>query len=223
MWGDALHTADSHHTKGVDEPTSSLERERKFDVPDHLTIPDLRGVAGVIRVSAPQDHELVAQYIDSDELTLARNGRALRHRSGGHDSGWHVKQRTPEGVHETQWSAPSADIQSIPQAVLDAVTDIVPGDELRIIATISTKRTTRLLYLADHGHPVAEIADDRVTSIDLRTGKQRSWREWEVELLNIAQGSDGEAVLDQFAVALRAAGAAASTDDSKLQRALNPE
>jgi len=222
MRADAQRTAHSHHTRGVDEPASSLERERKFEVPHDITVPELLGIAGVHRVSQPQHHELLAHYFDTTELTLARHGRVLRHRFGGHDSGWHVKQRTAKGVRETQWPAASDVVESIPQAVLSAVTDLVSEDQLQVIATISTQRTARLLYLTDQSEPVAEIADDRVTTVDRRTGQQRHWREWEVELLNTTQDDDGEAFLDLIEDELVAAGAVASADNSKLQRALKP-
>lgn len=216
-----LRAANSHHTRGVDEPRSSLERERKFEVSNDIALPELLGIAGVIQVSK-HHHALLAHYFDTTELILAKHGRVLRHRSGGHDSGWHVKQRTPEGVRETQWSAASDDVENIPHPVLSAVTDLVAEDQLRIIATISTQRTARMLYLAGEQHPAAEVADDRVTSVDLRTGLQREWREWEVELLNATQGYDGEALLDGIELALVAAGAVSAADDSKLQRALKP-
>ena len=39
------------------------------------------------------------------------------------------------------------------------------------------------VVLDEDGREVAEFADDVVRSVDHRTGQERTWREWEVELL----------------------------------------
>jgi hypothetical protein len=207
----------------VEEPLTSLERERKFEVSADLSIPSLIGIAGVAEVSSPQQHQLVAHYFDTAHLDLAQSGRILRHRSGGHDAGWHIKQRTGDGVLELQWPVTVEGFESIPDQVVDAVKDVSHGQPLAMVATISTLRTVTMLHLNSAAPPIAELADDVVSSTDHRTGVTKTWREWEIELLNAPEGDAGEAFLDQVEQALCAVGAKRSKRASKLQHGLSSE
>ena len=41
--------------------------------------------------SGPDEQLLEAEYYDTDDLRLIRNGITLRRRRGGSDAGWHLK------------------------------------------------------------------------------------------------------------------------------------
>lgn len=203
---------------------SSIEIERKFEVDRLTALPRLVGVADVVRSESAGVHQLEAAYFDTEGFALAATGRALRYRSGGHDSGWHVKHRTPAGMRETQWPS-EGELQGIqalvvPEEVREYLRDAIADDSLHVIATISTQRTTHLLFVAGQSEPIAEVADDLVTTVDMQTQTERSWREWEVELLVEMSHTAGEALLDALEHVLVAAGAQPSSIAAKLQRAL---
>lgn len=208
----------------MSNPKTSVEVERKFEVDPLIALPSLVGVADIVRSEPAGVHQLEAAYFDTADFALAATGRALRYRRGGHDSGWHVKHRTPAGMLETQWSS-QGDLQGIhsitvPETVRDSVRDAIADESLQVIATISAHRTTHLLFLTDQSEPVAEIADDLVTTVDAKTQTKRSWREWEVELLVELSQQAGNAFLNAVERALIAAGASPSRAASKLHRAL---
>lgn len=204
----------------MDEPTQSLEIERKFEVAPDTLLPNLLEVDSIVNCEEGCEFHLRAEYFDTPDLTLARSGRALRHRTGGHDSGWHVKHRTTDGVQETQWSSHEAQTQGIPAAVLAFVSEFCDASLLDVIATISTVRRTTLLFKVNTEHPLAEVADDEVTATNVLSGTTQHWREWEVELLQPSRVDEGERFLDEIQRALESAGAVLSQHSSKLQRAL---
>jgi CHAD domain-containing protein len=89
------------------------------------------------------------------------------------------------------------------------------GEELRPVATISTRRK-RLLLLDPSGSELAEVATDEVTARAMgEAARVSSWREVEVELT----GGDRE-VLRAADRLLRADGIRRATQHSKLERAL---
>ena len=67
-----------------------LEIERKYSVPDGAPPP-----SGLGEVADVRELELVAEYLDTEDLALAARGTSLRRRTGGDDDGWHLK--TTEG------------------------------------------------------------------------------------------------------------------------------
>ena len=71
--------------------TSQLEIERKYDVDEETLPPALVGVGAIAVEGEPTTDELVATYLDTAGLDLARARIAVRARSGGGDEGWHVK------------------------------------------------------------------------------------------------------------------------------------
>lgn len=206
------------------EPRTSIEIERKFEVDADTQLPPLIAVANIVRAEPAGVAHLEAAYFDTAEFALAATGRALRFRAGGHDGGWHIKHRTAEGMRETQWPGEGEGVSihslEVPHEVREHLEDVLGQTDLRVIATITTQRTTTLLYRADESEPIAEIADDLVTTVDSRTEIERSWREWEVELLGDLSSSAAEAFLDAVQQALVAAGAQPSAIAAKLQRAL---
>lgn len=212
-------------TDGDLEPSTSagsrsVEVELKFDVDEGAATPDWSMVPGVASVSAGERRELDAVYLDDAELSLAHAGYALRRRTGGPDAGWHIKgpRRADGGRVELQW--PLGDDKVPPQAALLELSAVSRGPFLPL-ARIRNQRTVFLL-LDQAGGVLAEFADDQVRTRDERSGVERAWQEWEVEL-GAAAPADAEARATFFAAvtdAAFAAGARVAASDSKLARAL---
>lgn len=200
-------------------PSRSIEIERKFDVDPGTPVPGWTTVPGVAAVSPGEQRHLDALYLDTDDLALARAGVALRRRTGGPDEGWHLKGPLVNGARtELQWPLSSGD--EVPAAVATEIAQYTPSP-LHPLARIVNDRTAYALRDADGG-VVAEFVDDAVRTIDLRTGANRSWHEWEIELG--PAGPDDAAAREAFfaavAEAALAAGARSATSASKLARAL---
>lgn len=208
-------------------PKTSIEIERKYEVPAQTEVPHLVGTAEIIRVEHTGLHQLDATYFDTSDFALAATGRALRFRSGGHDSGWHVKHRTEAGMRETQWPSEgvvqSIHSLSVPAPVQDYLREIIADAAVHVIATISTQRSTSLLYRDGEREAIAELADDLVTTVDARTWTERSWREWEVELVTELSPDEANKFLTAVERELLAAGAQPSKISAKLQRALGQD
>ena len=206
------------------EPRSSIEVERKYDVDAAAGLPDWASLPGVASVGDAEPRELDARYLDTADGRLAAALTALRRRSGGPDEGWHIKRSTPEGKLETQWPldehAGDDETVTVPDAVRAALAEIAEGP-FQVIARIRNARTAYALRDADGG-VVAEFVDDRVRATDVRTGRETSWREWELEL-GPAAPADAAGVDELFRAAdelVRSSGGAPSGSGSKLARAL---
>lgn len=196
-----------------EEASASVETERKYDVPEDAALPDLVSVADATETLR---FTLRATYFDTADDRLAGQRMTLRRREGGHDAGWHLK--TPGADGRVEHSAPLAD--DLPGALRALLDHLVRTDPLVQIAHLETDRTATTLLDAA-GTPFAEIADDRVTAVDVRGGTVRSWREWEAELLPGAPENRDEraALLDRVEHALLGAGATPSASSSKLAQA----
>jgi CHAD domain-containing protein len=104
-----------------------------------------------------------------------------------------------------------------PEELTDLVLVHLRGAPLRPVARLVTARTAWRLRDSDAAD-LAEVVDDDVSAETLgQTVTRRRWREVEVEL---ADGDD--ALLDQLGKTLTAAGAAPSTNGSKLAHVLGP-
>jgi len=198
----------------------SVEIELKFDVDDGTPVPDWSAVPGVASTSSGERRDLDAAYFDDEHLSLARSGFALRRRTGGPDAGWHIKgpRRQDGGRVELQWPLGEAGV--VPDAVraeLATVTDA----PFRPLARIQNTRTVYFLLDAS-AQVIAEFADDHVRTRDERTGVERSWHEWEIELGPAAPADSAGRAAFFAAVeqAATAAGARPAASDSKLARAL---
>ncbi len=211
--------SDSSEASGT-EPVRSVEIELKFDVDADTPLPDWSGMPGVASVDDGELRELDARYLDTPELTLGYAGYALRRRRGGPDEGWHIKGPRIDGARvELGWPLGPED-EDVPEAVRAAVshvTDAAFGD----IARIRNHRTAFALRDAA-GVLVAEFVDDHVTAIDVRTGIERAWREWELELGPAApdDASGRAALFTAAADAVAAVGGRPAASLSKLGRAL---
>lgn len=197
------------------EPQRTFEIERKYDADADTALPDWSGVPGVVSVTDGELRELDARYLDTADAALARNGIALRRRTGGPDAGWHIKgPRQGDGRLELGW--PLGDAERLPDAVAEMVAQWTDA-ELHPIARIENSRTAFLLRGADG--VIAEFVDDHVRATDLRTGIRREWREWEMEL-GPAAPDDRSAFFAAVDAAVFAAGGREPSSGSKLARAL---
>ncbi|WP_193596350.1 CYTH domain-containing protein [Microbacterium sp. YJN-G] len=200
------------------EPQRTFEIERKYDADADTALPDLTGVPGVLSVSEGEQRELDARYLDTADAALARNGVALRRRTGGPDAGWHIKgPRQGDGRLELGW--PLDEDGRIPDAVAETLAQWT-SDELHPIARIENSRTAYFLKSADG--VLAEFVDDRVRATDLRSGAERVWREWEMELGPAAPADETgrAAFFEAVEQAVFAAGGRPPSSGSKLARAL---
>ena len=66
--------------------TEITETERKYDAPPGAVLPDLAVLPRVAAESGPEEQTLKAQYYDTEDLRLIRNGITLRRRTGGSDA-----------------------------------------------------------------------------------------------------------------------------------------
>lgn len=200
------------------EPQRTFEVERKYDADADTALPDWSGIPGVIRVTDGEARELDARYLDTADGALARNGIALRRRTGGPDAGWHIKgPRQGDGRLELGW--PLSDADRLPAAVAEMVAQWTDA-ELQPIARIENSRTAFHLLGAEGA--IAEFVDDHVRATDLRTGIRREWREWEMELGPAAPADPDErnAFFAAVEAAVFAAGGREPSSGSKLARAL---
>jgi CHAD domain-containing protein len=198
----------------------ATETERKYDVPEGFELPSLTGAAGVRSAGAAETQDLDATYFDTDELSLMRNRRTLRRRTGGHDAGWHLKTPGDAGSrreHQVPLDGNgngdgNGDEQHVPAELAQQVRAIIRRRPLQPIAELRTRRIETPLRDGD-GRTLALVAQDRVTA--LVDGREQGWQEVEVELV------DGDAaILDAVERRLLAAGARAAAGPSKIARAL---
>ncbi|NRG39729.1 CYTH and CHAD domain-containing protein [Rathayibacter sp. VKM Ac-2835] len=202
-------------TKAGAQRRVQTEVERKYDVGADTALPDLIGAGAVASARAEEPVRLWAQYFDTADRALSRGRITLRRREGGEDEGWHVK--LPGSSGRTEIHAPLTASRTVPAEVREPVLGHVGRSRLEPLATLETVRAiTRVADSA--GRRLAEIADDLVIAHDQRSGVERRWREWEVELVDV-HGPEGEAVLDAIEERLLAAGARPAESASKLARA----
>jgi CHAD domain-containing protein len=194
----------------------ATETERKYDVPETFDLPALVGTAGIAAVGDAETHDLDATYFDTDDLTLAKNRRTLRRRTGGTDAGWHLK--TPgTGSSRTEHRLPlGGDPDQVPAELTGLVRSLIRRRSLKPVARLRTHRVETPVLDAG-GATLALIAQDRVVA-ETDEGEQR-WQELEVELV------DGNpkllAAIDRK---LLKAGASPAAGPSKAARALgNPK
>jgi CHAD domain-containing protein len=189
----------------------ATESERKYDVPEDFTLPDLAGAAGVEQIGDEQVHELDATYFDTEDLRLARHHMTLRRRTGGSDAGWHLKTPGDAG-DRIEHRLPLGDGDEVPAELVAEVRAVVRDRPLRPVARLRTRRLERPLRDAG-GQVLALVALDEVRAES--SGAEQRWREVEVELVD-----GGPQVLDAVDGRLASAGARPAGGPSKLARAL---
>ena len=200
------------------EPSRTIEVERKYDVDTDTPLPVWDAIPGVDAVTSGEHRALDAAYFDTADAALSRAGVALRRRTGGPDEGWHIKgPREEDGRLELGW--PLGDSDAVPDAVTTAISRWTT-DPLTPLARIRNDRTAFLL--TGPGGVVAEFVDDHVRATDLRSGIEREWREWEMELGPAAPADTAgrEAFFAAVEAAVFTAGGRHAASGSKLARAL---
>ena len=190
------------------------EVERKFDIDPGVVLPDLSGAAAA--VSEAVESQLDATYFDTADGRLVRHHITLRRRTGGEDSGWHLKLPAAQDERTEVRQPLGRATRKVPAALAREVRALVRNRPLVPIAVLKTTRIERRLLDAD-GNALAIVADDTVHGQRLGDGatQESTWREVEVELLD-GDGSFLDAVSDR----LRGAGLNPSASSSKLARLL---
>jgi CHAD domain-containing protein len=207
-----------------------VEQERKYDVDAATTVPDLDGVAGIVRVGAPRTTSLDAVYFDTSDLRLAARAITLRRRHGGDDAGWHLKLPVATDRKEEVRLPLGADRDRVPGPLHELVRSEVRDHPLGPVTRIRNERVEHPLLGSDDV-VLAVLCDDHVTTESLGTERIRAqgsadgglppsqtWREWEVELV-----TGGPKLLDLVERRLFRAGAIPAPGASKLARALGTE
>jgi CHAD domain-containing protein len=158
--------------------------------------------------------ELRARYFDTDDLTLARNGITLRHRTGD-ESGpiWTMKLPVGDDGVERDELESDAPARRPPVALTGLVRVFAPADALRALATVKTRRR-RWSLQDESGDEVAELALDDVVVLKERKVADR-WREVELESKSATRKR-----LESIGDGLSRAGARPAAHGSKGARAL---
>ncbi len=177
----------------------TVERELKLAAPDGFRLADLDGVQLPSR-------DFVSTYFDTPELSLARAGITLRHRSEGGSRLWQLKIPRGAARIELEVAGPPA---RPPEELVALLAVHLRGAQPARVAKLRTRRKT----LRADG---AEIAEDVVSVLDGQQVRAR-FRELEVELV----GDGDESTLRRLEKTLRDAGAEPAELRPKLLRALD--
>jgi CHAD domain-containing protein len=185
-----------------------LERELKWDVDEHFTVPRLDDIIDGAHVER-DTVTLSSVYYDTADGDLQTHGVLLRRRDGDDDTGWQLKVPTAEGRIEIRTSL----ADEPPTELEELLTGLRLGKPLVNVATLRTERTRYRIRESGHDRVYAELADDLVrASVDHRL---LAWREIEVEYER-----DGRMLSRRLAKRLSKAGARPSRYRSKLEHAL---
>lgn len=211
-------------TSGGSGPQRHIEIERKFDVAPDAVAPRFDDLAAVGRIERQPAQALDAVYFDTAGHDLALRRITLRRRTGGPDSGWHLK--LPGGADSRSEIRLPLDASGAPPAELvDVVLAIVRDRPLIPVAEISTVRNVTVLFDADDAR-LAEFCDDEVAArafapSDGAAGPDQRWHEWELELVG-SNGTKSDArLLDQLGKRLLDAGSSPAGHGSKLAKVLD--
>lgn len=203
--------------KGLCMAYSTRETERKYTAPAGDDISWLRELSGVNPIASLAEvgiQELDAVYYDTDDLRLTRTGASLRRRTGGTDSGWHLKLPLP-GDSREEIQAPLSS-ENVPEELRDLALSRTRGAALRPVMRIRATRSLRHLLDAE-GDVLAELSMDVVDADALLDkGGDARWTEMEVELA----GDGDPALLDGIEKVLRKNGVDRAQSPAKVVRAL---
>ena len=152
----------------------------RYEYEQGAPVPDLTALRDV-RAGEPATYELVARYLDTEDLRLAARGITLREDAAG----WHLD--LPGEPAQRLRASPADDL---PVALVAHLRD----RPLVHVATLATRRTVTPLVGADD-EVIGEITDDEVTAE--ADGRTERWREIELtaELPLAAELPAAEALL----------------------------
>ncbi|HEY2553328.1 MAG TPA: CYTH and CHAD domain-containing protein [Streptosporangiaceae bacterium] len=194
---------------------SVSEIETKYDLPAGRELPDLDALPEVSGVIRPALQVLEADYYDTADLRLIRDGITLRRRSGGEDDGWHLKlPEGPDTRREIRLPLGRTGAR-VPAELTRLVLARTRGEPLQPVARLVTRRQLAVL-LGPSGESLAEVASDEVSAQAAGERRTSRWREVEVELT----GGDRE-LLAAAGQRLREGGLQPASRSAKLERALD--
>ena len=195
--------------------TTVYETEMKYEAPPGTTVPRLGALPSVAGASGPEEQILEAEYFDTGDMRLIRNGVTLRRRRGGSDPGWHLKLPAGGSTRQEIRVPLGQGGRRVPARLARLVRGYTRGEALRPVARISTRR--QVVTLVDSaGASLAEIASDDVSAQTLGDETVISqWAEVEVELTGGAPR-----LLKAADAQLRRDGLRPSARSAKLERAL---
>ena len=189
-------------------PTASLERELKFALDLHATLPDLEPLVGAV-IRLP-DQLLQTTYFDTSDLRLWQRRITLRHRSGEdtEEGTWTLKLPAESATTtlertELSWPGPKRDV---PAEVPTLLRGLLRQGRLQEVVQLESTR--RRVLLCD-GPPLGELDDDVVTVLR-GARKGFTFRQVELELEDGAERSHVKSdarVITSVLKALRKAGA----------------
>jgi len=183
-----------------------LERELKWDVDEHFTLPRLDDIVAGGDVERTTVN-LSSTYYDTTEGDLQAHGVLLRRRDGDDETGWQLKVPDTEGRVEIRTHL----TESPPPELTDMLTGLRLGKPLVNVATIRTVRERYRISEPKQHRLCVEVDDDHVhASVDHRL---LAWREIEVEL-----GPAARSVPRRLAGRLTRSGATPARYPSKLDR-----
>ncbi len=193
------------------------EVELKYALLSHQKLPDLQAHGWL---GAAQKYRLNAVYYDTPDLDLTRMGASLRRRSGGVDSGWHLKLKTKTEHARRELQMP-IDGPRPPHPLRDMLPAGLRLKPLLPVARLVTVREEAPLIGGD-GDVVARVAVDMVWATvpagphdDVHPTRTPDWGEVEVEL-----EADDARVLHDLQATFLAAGVRAASYASKVSHAL---
>lgn len=190
------------------------EIESKLRVHALFTLPDF---SAEYDVEVKPAFTMLATYYDTPALALFRWGITLRQRSGGDDSGWHVK--IPIALNDVitrdEVRLPPTANDHVPAALADIVSPLLLGESLQPVVTLQTQRAPAIIRAANKAE--VELVDDTVTILD-GDNAVAVFRELEVEA---SEDDASHELLTQVVQRLQNAGALLGTS-SKAASALGP-
>ena len=116
------------------------ETERPYEPGPAAVLPTLDVVDGVSGMGQPVEHELIAVYVDTAYLDLARHGITVRRRTGGDDAGWHRKLPAGGDTRTEVRVPPGRATTTVPPHLLASVRGLVRDRALVPIARVVTRR-----------------------------------------------------------------------------------
>lgn len=197
-------------------PTSHIETERKFTLPEGRPAPDAMEWPGVDAVGEAQHHHLQATYFDTTDVRLGRRGITLRRRTGGTDEGWHLKLPRDEDSRVEQWLplGAVAEGEVVPRGFAGQLADVLAGEQLQPVCEVETRRVER--DVSGRGVVLASVCEDYVWTRNLiDSSLDQAWREMEVELSH-----GGMDFLERVTAHLRECGVTQASISSKLRAAM---